>query len=1491
MRRSQPHLATPFPTTMDPPPTPHPNPCPLIALTPQISLARPLEPHTYEELIREKRRFEFSSFSNSEDECGCESQDCDGEHKGSRGKVVHATHFSGPHEKQNSFPHDTMSLPFPAYADPSTETFDLPALSMLAQKEDLLTANTNSAASRAFHTPASYSTVASPDAPARWGGGDSKADRKGKRRTRCGADERPYFGSDSKMNLESMQSSHGTIGCYESLTSNETSLLCGSEDGSDGGNTNQGLGVDTGCRNNICSPRSWCSNSSNITHPAPWGVPERANEELNSRGEDRWNEQAPTQNFEAPGGDTQQGWGNCCGNNKGSGWNRTNNNHPDAWGANADDGKVFEDKHQRRKGHVRSRHPSLTQNVGALPSFPDPSRRLSESTVRPLPQHQQQLPHITPPTEMHTHYHHHTYAHGAPDQSSRPQQNEREYIRELREQNANQAELLTEQRIRIAVLENNLKHMKKSKEDAVNASIFIAQKLGSIAKAKVKGKECMVESSKKMSNAKHGALTSDANKRACGGGLRATHNEDKGLIKLQKSAAGSFERPSRAVQKSSDSDNETKGVSGWSESFSSDITTVPNSPNLNPSFSSSGSDAIRQYEHSLQPVNRMSDVGLQSLDDCLNGNMDDHPPAPMASKETVEPLSTPIETRMKAMLSFGNVPPPSVLKTGFDLANTKRGAEYDHLARQPEIHRRKNYYSHFDPTSTSNPYTGTTAHKLWESSEEREGAIEVHQSQIRRDGIRYPDMFKYGIQYVPEEEDENYFRTVCISNLPADTELREVLARVRGGLVADAVLMDTRRLMGGTMSAMIVFVEDNDAKAFVDYAAAHPFAFGEDDDTIKAVVTLIATPTYPMSPGMIRRIKQEHKDTRCLAIKDFPHDLSLSKLQLDIACRNGHRSNNLIEFYLDEHNTLHLEFSSIPLAGSSFAILTHFLLYRGLEVNFEPDPCAGPLEELALPVPPRPPMLPRTRCSSPPYDLHSLSDEQASLLTTVSGEIIQTQRKRLAALSNQKVEIPSFSGAGIASSSWADEVIEESESTDIKAPVSANPSYSSNVDAEHDEQCEPPHTHSEVPPNSPVAGVLPRKIMSSVEVKEVVEALLMDNVNVLMKENPAAFRHAPIGLAGSKYATTMPRFQDINATLKGQNNMMSSAEDNAPECGDSQELFQADATEPKMATGSEKGKDKEANNTTTLQFHTEPTLGKLPSAELSPGYEDLPQRSSSQLTNAFSQTSISVGNIAEEDPFSDPTPLGRKKKVTPSLEYVLNKPRPRQAQPVQKDDFDNEKKAIPSSSSLTSPIARAPCHAGPPTELDRFYYKAKAETTDEVIFLHDPATIGQEPSATPEKQTFSVSSQTPQYIVPEFQVREHVETPQNCHIHDHQPTPHQDTGVGLNRVILGYYYPGMDFASFTPSKWTPGDIENPQSSGLEKEERGTGRVSEHGAEDSEVISEMKIGSLTSDLMESGVLSEAAWTEEQKMVKNPDEIDLGDEDEVQKAEVSESSEEA
>jgi hypothetical protein len=110
-------------------------------------------------------------------------------------------------------------------------------------------------------------------------------------------------------------------------------------------------------------------------------------------------------------------------------------------------------------------------------------------------------------------------------------------------------------------------------------------------------------------------------------------------------------------------------------------------------------------------------------------------------------------------------------------------------------------------------------------------------------------------------------------------------------------------------------------------------------------------------------------------------------------------------------------------------------------------------------------------------------------------------------------------------------------------------------------------------------------------------------------------------------------------------------------------------------------------------------------------------------------------------------------------------------------------------------------------------------------------------------------------------------------------------------VILGYYYPGMDFASFTPSKWTPGDIENPQSSGLEKEERGTGRVSEHGAEDSEVISEMKIGSLTSDLMESGVLSEAAWTEEQKMVKNPDEIDLGDEDEVQKAEVSESSEEA
>jgi hypothetical protein len=466
---------------------------------------------------------------------------------------------------------------------------------------------------------------------------------------------------------------------------------------------------------------------------------------------------------------------------------------------------------------------------------------------------------------------------------------------------------------------------------------------------------------------------------------------------------------------------------------------------FNPSSSSQAADT-------LQPVNKISDVGLRSLDDILAEDQYDYQPAAktlkenmvgedLPPKEETEPLSIQMERHMKEMSSF-RIPAPSVLKVGFDISNAKLGAEYDHLAPQPVSETRRggmNNYNRFDTAATANRYSNTAAQELWSSLEEREGVINAHQRQVGRDGIRYPDIFRYGIQYVPEEDDENYFRTVTISNLPPSVSLREVLARVRGGVIASAILMDTKHLLRGTMSARVVFVEDFDACAFVSYTSAHPLVFGENGDARTAVITLVPTPTYPPSQGMIKRMKAERKDTRCLAIHNFPNELSLTKLQSDLACGNGWRADNLVETYLDQHNTLHLHFSNIQLAGSAFAILTtNWHTYRGLNVTFEEDPCAGLLEEMSMQLAPLDVHQMVVRGRPLVQQPGAMNNDNSSALSfqckgnpqgMVGGEHLDKQREPLAGVENQKVVIPSFSGAGIQSSSWADEVIEESESS------------------------------------------------------------------------------------------------------------------------------------------------------------------------------------------------------------------------------------------------------------------------------------------------------------------------------------------------------------------------------------------------------------------------------------------------------------------------------
>lgn len=253
-----------------------------------------------------------------------------------------------------------------------------------------------------------------------------------------------------------------------------------------------------------------------------------------------------------------------------------------------------------------------------------------------------------------------------------------------------------------------------------------------------------------------------------------------------------------------------------------------------------------------------------------------------------------------------------------------------------------------------------------------------------------------------------------------------------------AVLLDTMKLTGG-MTCLVQFLKEASADDYLSYTAAHPISFGGDNKV--ASISLIETPTYPNYSTF--HSMRELLQTRFIAINEFPKHISISKLERDIACNNKLRADSLIEIYLDDEGTLHLEFSSVQAAGSSYGILSGWHIYKHLEVYFERDSCTGPVEELELPVRPRHSMTPRIRYEPPMTPASTVPVQQP---------VVPAQRQPLAALVNQTVAIPTFSGKRIKSTNnWADEVNDEVD--DDVVAVDAGEDDDDSDDDDDDQVC------------------------------------------------------------------------------------------------------------------------------------------------------------------------------------------------------------------------------------------------------------------------------------------------------------------------------------------------------------------------------------------------------------------------------------------------------
>ncbi|KAA6412943.1 MAG: hypothetical protein FRX49_13742 [Trebouxia sp. A1-2] len=251
--------------------------------------------------------------------------------------------------------------------------------------------------------------------------------------------------------------------------------------------------------------------------------------------------------------------------------------------------------------------------------------------------------------------------------------------------------------------------------------------------------------------------------------------------------------------------------------------------------------------------------------------------------------------------------------------------------------------SHWNPRSL-NRSRGTTAFegsmwgvgKLFKSAQERQIAVSIHKNGIGPNELSFPDFFKYGISYNPDPSAGNVYRTIIISGLGSTVTMSALLEKVRGGVVVSAKLLDTTTITG-SHTALITFLHEEPAVLLRDYAIRHPLTFKGH----RAKVELLSRPTWPMAIPLRKAI--EHGHTRCLTIRNFPHNISSERLRRDLCVCSVMTTDRIESMHRDTGGVLELRFESIWTAGKGYGVLTSRMAYRQCKVAFLPDPCAQPL--------------------------------------------------------------------------------------------------------------------------------------------------------------------------------------------------------------------------------------------------------------------------------------------------------------------------------------------------------------------------------------------------------------------------------------------------------------------------------------------------------------------------------------------------------------------
>ena len=202
---------------------------------------------------------------------------------------------------------------------------------------------------------------------------------------------------------------------------------------------------------------------------------------------------------------------------------------------------------------------------------------------------------------------------------------------------------------------------------------------------------------------------------------------------------------------------------------------------------------------------------------------------------------------------------------------------------------------------------------------------------IGPEGVKSNMFFQWGLRYVPPRDTDNVYRAVVIENLPHYVTLDQILPRIRGGQIYSASLCDTKNIMNGSPTAMVTFVHQDGALAFLGRVARKGFYVGFTPVGVRPV----STPTYLLSRDMEYDVLQNSR-SRCLVFSTH-NSTARQKLYSKLA-KSSFSSH--VECFGEpgDKGTITVRFDSIKTAMQVHRILKDLELFK--EVKFSTDPCS-----------------------------------------------------------------------------------------------------------------------------------------------------------------------------------------------------------------------------------------------------------------------------------------------------------------------------------------------------------------------------------------------------------------------------------------------------------------------------------------------------------------------------------------------------------------------